>query len=774
MRIIKLFKTGLCSFILTLFLAAPSWATTIIDAGAFKGTYNIGGIGSWSAKITPINTLSLAAGTYNLNIESSGFRIDVDSAGNVTNNPTSPSTNTDSFTISGNTITFKNKSVIIDAGASDSPYNINGFFSVSAIADPVKTITLVPGVDRYILVIQSNAFYFDVDAAGNVTNNPTSPSTNTDSFTIAGNTIAFKNKSVIVDAGAYQNTWNLNGSFGVSAILEPIKTITLVPGVDRYIIVIQTNAFYFGVDAAGNVTNNPTSPSTNTDSFTIAGNTIAFKNKSVIVDAGAYQNTYALQGCCAVSAIADPVKTFTLVPGIDRYGLTIQTNTFHFGVDAAGNVINNPTSPSTNTDSFTIAGNTITFKNTPVVIDTVAFQGGYAINGCCSFSAIADPVKTLTLVPGIKRYALSIHGTSFHFSIDAFGNVSDGPTSPRNNSDSFTISGNTITFINSEVSIEPDDPSVPWNLNGVSPSTLGPKTFILVDGVIYRINRHAAPSTSGPFEILHPCAINTGNPNDPELLVLPDSDEDGLPDASDTSFVVMCVSVEPDSDNDGIPDANDNCPNIANGGPGGQVDQDGDGIGDACDPDVDGDTVLNEVDNCPAFPNTDQADADGDNIGDACEEDDDNDSVPDTADNCPLNPNTDQADGDGDGLGNACDPDDDNDTVLDDVDNCPNIANTDQADFNNNGIGDACDADIDGDSVLNEADLCPATPAGSVITLEGCSGAQHIELTCDPANFPNHGGFVSCVAHTANELVGLGIISPKEKARFVNQAAKNK
>ena len=43
--------------------------------------------------------------------------------------------------------------------------------------------------------------------------------------------------------------------------------------------------------------------------------------------------------------------------------------------------------------------------------------------------------------------------------------------------------------------------------------------------------------------------------------------------------------------------------------------------------DIDGDTVNNDVDNCPNVSNTDQADADADSIGDACDDDPDGDGT---------------------------------------------------------------------------------------------------------------------------------------------------
>jgi hypothetical protein len=121
-----------------------------------------------------------------------------------------------------------------------------------------------------------------------------------------------------------------------------------------------------------------------------------------------------------------------------------------------------------------------------------------------------------------------------------------------------------------------------------------------------------------------------------------DMDGDGLGDACD-----------PDIDGDGFPNEIDPCPYDATAeyGPTCNADPDGDGF-----PTFNLKTPENAInDNCPYMYNPDQADLDEDDLGDACDPDVDGDGVLDPSDNCPRDYNPDQEDADRDGIGDVCD-----------------------------------------------------------------------------------------------------------------------
>lgn len=240
-----------------------------------------------------------------------------------------------------------------------------------------------------------------------------------------------------------------------------------------------------------------------------------------------------------------------------------------------------------------------------------------------------------------------------------------------------------------------------------------------------------------------------------------DSDNDGVDDvieAGDTDLMTAPV----DSDNDGTPDFRDedsdddqildlepdNCRIVPNPD---QADTDMNGEGDACDGDLDGDSVANEEDNCPMIANTDQLDTDMDMIGDDCDGDLDGDSVANEEDNCPLLANMDQLDTDADDIGDACDDDDDGDEVVDEEDNCPLIANEDQLDTDMDMVGDACDDDDDGDNVNDEDDACP---------LDAGDGPDGCEVVEEPDLGSNGGGDMGEEMDMCGDMSGMEVEGP--------------
>jgi hypothetical protein len=136
-----------------------------------------------------------------------------------------------------------------------------------------------------------------------------------------------------------------------------------------------------------------------------------------------------------------------------------------------------------------------------------------------------------------------------------------------------------------------------------------------------------------------------------------------------------------------------------------QANQDGDGSGDACDSDIDGDSVPNGSDNCASAANPSQADQDGDGTGDVCDNDRDGDGAANAGDNCPSLANPSQANRDGDAFGDACDDDADGDGVSNSIDSCPA-----QSGGPTDANGDGCPDSTGGGNGGNQGGSDPLTP----------------------------------------------------------------
>ena len=106
-----------------------------------------------------------------------------------------------------------------------------------------------------------------------------------------------------------------------------------------------------------------------------------------------------------------------------------------------------------------------------------------------------------------------------------------------------------------------------------------------------------------------------------ESNTITDNDADGCRDIGQE---------DDDDDNDGIIDVYQICPRASQGWistPQNDADRDG-----CSDLDTDNDGFVDQMDNCPLEYNPGQADFDGDGLGDGCDDDDDGDGIADEDD----------------------------------------------------------------------------------------------------------------------------------------------
>jgi len=541
--------------------------------------------------------------------------------------------------------------------------------------------------------------------------------------------------TIQIDTNAFAGEWQVNG---VTDWASGSRAVTLQPG--TYTVNVGNRGYFrISVDAAGQVIVTDAAGSGSAAVAATGGlKTLSFNTAAVSVDAGSFGGTWQFS---RVDAHAAGDRVVDLVPGLfEGYQLNIAQGYVvvllggDYLVSVQDAVGEGAAAVAATGGVLTLQLNTIELQ-----VNTAAYAGQWRIARVTNYR---NGPASVDVVPGVRGgYQVDVGTGSFWIDVGAAASVS-----VVTENSAFGGTGS-VTFNIVRIYVDPDQDSVNWQISLVAQDS-GEKPVDVVPNVLTGYLFESSGQSQW-LNVSYPCAVN------PSQFMLAGSD-----------FNVGCGA--PDSDGDGVPNSTDNCPLLSNPD---QVDQDLDHIGNSCDNDLDGDGRTNNNDNCPNIENPDQADLDADGLGDPCDNDQDGDGVGYGFDNCPQVANPDQADSDGDQTGNACDLDDDGDTIADTTDNCPLTVNSDQADFNGNGQGDACDGDVDGDNAPNNVDLCPLTPAGPPVDATGCNGVQRVALLCNRNAFANHGQYVSCVAHAANDAVADGLLTPSERARLVKQAA---
>lgn len=162
------------------------------------------------------------------------------------------------------------------------------------------------------------------------------------------------------------------------------------------------------------------------------------------------------------------------------------------------------------------------------------------------------------------------------------------------------------------------------------------------------------------------------------------------------TYRIYYAFVIEDTDNDGTADCNDNCPTGNN-----NLDYDGDGLADACDPDDDNDGIPDTVEVGPDSGNP--RNSDGDGPPDFQDLDSDNDGIPDSVERGPDGNNP--RDTDGDGSPDYRDTDSDNDGIPDSIERGPDGNNP--RDTDSDGLPDYRDPDSDGDGIPDSVERGP-------------------------------------------------------------------
>lgn len=188
-------------------------------------------------------------------------------------------------------------------------------------------------------------------------------------------------------------------------------------------------------------------------------------------------------------------------------------------------------------------------------------------------------------------------------------------------------------------------------------------------------------------------------------------------------------------------------------------------------PDRDGDGICDDEDNCKDIANPDQANNDGDGIGDAC---DSYTVTPSAGSGGSISPDSPQSVNHGSTASFTATPDEG--YSIDKVEGCGGSLSG--STYTTGAITADCaltasfrKTDSDNDGVADSSDNCPATAPGDVVNAAGCSISQIAPCS---TSWKNHGAYQAAVAHAAEEFLAAGLITSAQKDSCVSAAAQSK